>query len=348
MSEENVVHIPLPTRREKIERLLDRNTRNAKDWVDIQLGLAFELNEAKTIDCGNDTNVFHKWLVDNDFGDDKISKDDRAAYLALALDLELAKEVLLASERRSVRLIEKNEYRELYQKKHAIQGEGVRNVAKSPRKAKAAPQVDHAYEEIRRRKQMGKKLPPQRKLAEEIGVSHATVEKGMYRVQHEEAEAKVTEQADEEALANARFSEKSVLTVNKAIEIYKKKINKTFWKEVDAEVRKQIDSADNHLRVAHKKLEEEKATWDTREAWWRQEFAKKGVFTPVEYKQLLMCIHPDNTASIEVRNKITDIVKKAEMQLMIPESAEAFRQRKPPKTPQSTASWETWRMKKAK
>jgi len=43
---------------------------------------------------------------------------------------------------------------------------------------------------------------------------------------------------------------------------------------------------------------------------------QQGVFTRTEFRQLQMCVHPDNSASVEVRNRLADILVKNEQRLV--------------------------------
>jgi hypothetical protein len=94
-----------------------------------------------------------------------------------------------------------------------------------------------------------------------------------------------------------------------AIRIHKEKLSKQFEQRVNAEVRRRIDTADDFARKELARVKEENLAFT-------RQFGQFGVFTRAEYKQLLMCVHPDNTASTEVRNRLIDIIVRNESRLI--------------------------------
>jgi hypothetical protein len=88
-------------RRVRVRRAIDEWYQASEQWIEKTLTLALELKEARD-ECGGDDRAFGHWLVDNDC---EITKDDRMALIAMAENVELSRDVLQGTERRSVRYI---------------------------------------------------------------------------------------------------------------------------------------------------------------------------------------------------------------------------------------------------
>lgn len=123
-----------------------------------------------------------------------------------------------------------------------------------------------------------------------------------------EPAAPVQSPDEDEQLAAASFSEKSKLTIAHAIEIHKKRLDKTFEHTVNAEVRRRIDSADDAARKAARDAGLENIRL-------KQLLQQSALFTPAEFKLILMCLHPDNAASTEVRARAFDLFRQKERRL---------------------------------
>jgi transposase len=115
-------------------------------------------------------------------------------------------------------------------------------------------------------------------------------------VAREEGRREATEELLD-AAATEKFSKSGVLRIEDAIRIHKDRLNKAFEQEVDKEVRKRIAAADDATREQNKKLRHENLQL-------RQMLNKRGVFSEMQFNNLLKCIHPDNTASTTVRNEL--------------------------------------------
>ena len=90
--------------------------------------------------------------------------------------------------------------------------------------------------------------------------------------------------ADDRAI-EAKLSPKSKMTLAKAIEIHKGRLNKKFWAVVDDEVRKRIAAADDAARKQNNQLRQE-----------RDQLAKLlragALFAADDYRTILACLHP--------------------------------------------------------
>lgn len=98
-----------PTKLERLAAsiggLLARDAANRKEWIEIKLSLCAEFVDARI-----------QFKADQVFGDwcrthFDIDRNDRTAYVAMGRDLELAREILEITERRSIRHIYEKEFK---------------------------------------------------------------------------------------------------------------------------------------------------------------------------------------------------------------------------------------------
>ena len=82
-----------------------------------------------------------------------------------------------------------------------------------------------------------------------------------------------------------------------AIRAHKARFDRMAQQMISDEVRRRIAAADDFARAENKKLNAENMQF-------RQILNQGCVFTEREFGQLLMCVHPDNTASVNVRNEM--------------------------------------------
>jgi hypothetical protein len=87
----------------KIENGLQRETEGKKLWIEGTLELVGILDEARKR-LGSDQE-FGTWLADSGYGEERITRHERAALLNMALNLDVTREVLEQTTRRSWRLI---------------------------------------------------------------------------------------------------------------------------------------------------------------------------------------------------------------------------------------------------
>lgn len=105
------------------------------------------------------------------------------------------------------------------------------------------------------------------------------------------------------------FTEKGKVRIEDAIRIHQERLSKQFAARVYDEVRRRIELADDAVRNSLKEL---RSKCDRLERMLQQ----KGIFTRAEFRQLQMAVHPDNTASTEVRNRLLDLLVKNETRLL--------------------------------
>lgn len=159
------------------------------------------------------------------------------------------------------------------------------------------------------------------KIAERAGVSAGTANKAFTihrktREAAEQATAETTLRLTEDQLlarADAAFSGKSKVTVEHAIAIHKKRLDKVFWAAVQDEVHKAIAKSDDAVRKSWNEL---RPRFDALERRYNELQRVRGVFTRAEFRQLLMCCHPDASAGPEIRARLTDILVKNEAKLI--------------------------------
>lgn len=171
------------------------------------------------------------------------------------------------------------------------------------------PKTDKAYDAIVERVRTGGDISNQRKFAKEVGVSHMAMEKAFDRWNREHAKETETTETEDQQLATTEFSDKSKLTIDKAIAIHKKRLDKIFRATVGEEVRRHIDAANDAMRKQNSELSKENLQL-------RMLLGRGAVFTPVEYRTILRCLHPDNSASSEVRASAFDLLKQKEKRLV--------------------------------
>lgn len=179
-------------------------------------------------------------------------------------------------------------------------------------KAKATAKAARVIEEL---EAAGAEVTEE-KVEQRAGVSASTAHKAVVvhkKVKAAKDQARI-EMSEEQALAmaEASFSEKSRMSLAKAIETHRKKLTKQFEVVVHNEVAKRIAAADDAVRQQLAQLRK-------RELYLTKALQTKGVFSQREFRELLMCVHPDSSASTEVRNRLTGILTQSQARLVKPE-----------------------------
>ena len=85
-----------------IEKGLEEEAKGRKDWIEGTIMLIEALDHGRKR-LGDQ--AFGKWLTDNGYGEERITRHDRSALLNMAIDLDITSEVLAQTHRRSWRLI---------------------------------------------------------------------------------------------------------------------------------------------------------------------------------------------------------------------------------------------------
>jgi hypothetical protein len=86
-----------------------------------------------------------------------------------------------------------------------------------------------------------------------------------------------------------------------AIRAHKERLSRSYWQQVNEEVRKGIAAADDATRKHNKELLADNLRL-------RQMLNKRGVFTEAQFRKLVMCVHADSNPSDAVRNEMTQLL----------------------------------------
>jgi hypothetical protein len=102
-------------RAKRLRRALDAWQAATAQWIEYTLELAAELKAARD-DCGSDDRRFGVWLADNNCDD--LGRDARAAFIHMGEHIELARDVLRLTERKSIELIWERELKPIVDQRH--------------------------------------------------------------------------------------------------------------------------------------------------------------------------------------------------------------------------------------
>jgi len=281
------------------------------------LDYAKALQEGRNLHKSN--KAFGRWVVENELnvGDPWNDASERSKAMQLVsilgnlpkIDLTECPNTRPSNIMKWLRV----EYSEAFEPKDPRPERPRKNKAE-PRKPEAAPetpQTDAAYAKIVEWKTAGREIPGKKEFAKLIGISHMAVEKAWDRWrqdQEREADAK----AKEDALlvtSEEKFSGKSKLTIADAIRIHTARLDKAFEQKVAVEVRRHIDAADDTTRKDNSRLRKENMQLTML-------LQQKMLFTADEFKTIMRCLHPDNSASAEVRARAFDLFVKKEQRLI--------------------------------
>ena len=111
------------------------------------------------------------------------------------------------------------------------------------------------------------------------------------------------------AVTAQKFSASGALRIEDAIRIHKERLNKAFEQRVNEEVRRRIAEADDAMRKQNKELLHENIGL-------QQMLNQRGIFSEAQFNNLLKCIHPDNSASIAIRNELLPFLLKNKQRLV--------------------------------
>jgi len=296
---------------DQIKDDLSRRESVREQWVAATLDLCKHLVEAK--EQFKATKQFSEWLAANNLGDDVLGHQDRAAAIAMGEDLKLAGKVLAATERRSLQLIYTKEFR-------------VTNASKSakPPKQKTPPRVPPETEAVIVDVVFNK--GGTRDEAEAAAGVCSTVVRRV--VAAEEARRKVID--TDPTLDPAAFLS---LSGQQKLAAFERRLMRQNDAKVDAlvrvQVRKYLDEI--FLPVHQKKLAQAERVIQSR----------KHLMSKADFNLVRACLHPDNSAGKERRDRAFDIFNKLE-DLLIGEKELPLVGGAPP-LPSSLAEWDRMR-----
>lgn len=245
--------------------------------------------------------VFAQWVSDNrfDVGKPWDNREERTAAMNIA---EIVRGNTPPDAFHACPFTRPTDIMKWYRKQHR------------PPQPSRAEATKKALEAIETMVALGEAITEDR-ITERAGVAAGTANKAftLYRAKKEAAAKASAETAaklnEDQQIITADFSPKSRITIDKAIAIHKKRLDNAFEAVVNAEVRRRIDAADSETRKQLAKLHQENL-------WYQANLRQGALFTQADFKMLLMCLHPDNSASPEIRARIFDLVKQKERRLV--------------------------------
>ena len=167
----------------------------------------------------------------------------------------------------------------------------------APIKPTPTPQTDKAHEAYVEAVESGEPIPNVKEFAKQVGVSRETMSKGIDRARQEQQRLKAEQDEKEFEAAVAEFTPKKKVSLDEAVRRYKEKLDKSFEEAVREEVRRRIVAADDSTRKHNKELSQENLT-----------LRNRLYLTEKQFRELQMCVHPDMSASQELRNKVMDFL----------------------------------------
>jgi len=105
------------------------------------------------------------------------------------------------------------------------------------------------------------------------------------------------------------FSPKGKVTIEKAIALHKKRLDKEFQQKLGEEVRAQIAKANDAARTQLAQLRKENHSLTVA-------LRQQAAFSPDDYRTILAVLHPDNSASPEKRAIAFNLFKQKERRLL--------------------------------
>jgi hypothetical protein len=286
---------------------LGRRENVREQWVAATLDLCRHLAEAR--EQFKADKAFSAWLTASGLGEDALSKDDRASAIAMGEDLKTAEKVLASTERRSLQMIYRKEFR-------------VRSATKpdKPPKPKAPPRIAPEVEAIIVKAvfEEGKTKPEAEAIA---GVSSTVVRRVVAAEEGRRSAVTIDPTVDLKSYLS--------LAAQQKLEALERRLRKSFEAEVKEEARIIAIKNMDEIFLPHHK---EKIAMAERVL-----ASRKGILTKANFNLIRSCLHPDNSASPERRAKAFDLFNSLEI-LVLDETQMPIG--KAPPLPSSAAEWQ--------
>lgn len=283
---------------DRFQRNKDVRERNDSEWSAIALDLCIHLAQARGKFDSN--KAFHDWLVENKLD---VEKNDRAAAVAMGKHPEVTKTVLEQTKSRSLRLIHLEEFRiptdgntepeEVKLKKdgtprqRAGRKKGETKAAPKSRRGKKMPKLDEARKIVRAKLEADEPISPH-KLEKEHGISHVTFDMAI-----------TAELARKEAEADQPIDASTLsMSAQEKLEIAKRQQQKAWEREKEELIRLAALKLIEELLLPHWKEK-----FDRAERIEKMLSKRRGLMSEANYKTILACLHPDNSASTTKRNE---------------------------------------------
>jgi hypothetical protein len=238
----------------RINDAIERREHSKEEWAAATIQLCECLAEARSR-FKNDK-AFGEWFDASGFG---LSHQDRAAAIAMGKEIELAREVLEKTDRRSLQHIHSKEFKRFT------------HVSKPPKPKKTNDKLEAALHVYDRRKLAGEELTYEA-IAKEAGVSSTPVRRAIAIREAEEAAGK-----EEQAALSMSAKEKLEAAIRREI----RRLELEAETKARQEARRIVDelSIPNYLETLKKV--EGMLKWT------------RGVMPRSEYRKILACLHPD-------------------------------------------------------
>jgi hypothetical protein len=114
---------------------------------------------------------------------------------------------------------------------------------------------------------------------------------------------------EEQQLATAEFTPKGKISIEKAIALHKKRLDQQFGTKLGEALRAEIAKAKDATRQQNIQLRKENHSLTVA-------LRQQAAFSPDDYRTILACLHPDNSASPAKRARAFDLFKQKERRLV--------------------------------
>ena len=272
---------------DQIRNDIERRERGKDEWVEATIDLCQHLAEARA--KFKDDKSFGAWF---DASGVNLNKDERAAAISMGKEINLAREVLEATDRRSLRMIHSKEFR------FRSAAKPKKKIPQKKVKKETTPELEKALHVYDRRKAAGEPLTYEA-IQEEAGVSATPVRVALAQ---RKAEEKMAQTGDIvlSMSAKEKFDAK--------VRAYQKQIDLEAETRAMNEARKQVEEWHipeymKTLRTVQKLLE------------WRR---GGGIMTRLEYRAIQRVLHPDTGPHVsdEKRNEAFRLFTQYEVKLV--------------------------------
>ncbi len=301
----------LDTLAAEIKTDLERRQQGREEWIAGTLDLCRHLAEARGQFKADQE--FSQWLVSNGFTEAVLSRDDRAAAIAMGKDLKAAEQILADTERRSLQHIYRKEFRVRYVTKPTK--------PRKPPKPRIPPEVEAT---IVAALKAGK-------TKDEAGAAAGVSSTVVRRVAAAEEARQQVIDADP-VLDPAAFLS---LSNQQKLAAFERRLTRQNDAKVNVLVQIQVRQAlDEIFLPAHReKLAQAERIIQSR----------KHLLSKADFNLIRACLHPDNSASKDRRDRAFDIFNKLE-DLLVGEKELPLGGGAPP-LPSSLAEWDEMKAK---
>jgi hypothetical protein len=293
---------------DRMRDALRRRDGAREEWERAVIDLCSTIAEARGRFDANQE--FHRWLEDNDLGEDKLNKDDRAAAIAMGRKMDDARAVLEHTERRSLQHIFTQEFQpRVLQVKNTTKPKKdpaakTKRTAKTETVAAAPPPTQPEPEP--EPKSRGTRQPGEEQRHASINIAPEVWDafKAEAEAEGTSAAAKLGKLASADILAPpapADLAPSAQQKFDAALRAHKKALEVQFEQKVQAEVQKRVEE----LVIPHFQQKERDAE--------RVIKARKSVMPRATYRKILAALHPDDAMSKDSKREVFLAFKELEL-----------------------------------